>query len=84
MSEDEQWYLPELNKNVDGSNLFRTPTGVLKSLRRKIDAEINRRKNDCRPHPSAIPTKVRYLWVVEGGCGEETESRKKNIKSSGA
>lgn len=63
---DKRWYLPELNISVDGADLFRTSTGVLKSLRRQITAEIERRQKEKPPHPDATPTKARYLWLIEG------------------
>lgn len=65
--DDITWYLPELNINVDGADLFRTPVGVLRALKRNIENEIKRREQKLRiPHPNAEPTKYGYLWVIKG------------------
>lgn len=80
---DCTWYLPELNISVDGTNLFRTSTGVLRALRRKIDEEIKKRQLSQKPHPEAEATKYRHLWLVKGGLSEEQESNKENAKPVG-
>jgi len=77
------WYLPELNISVDGNDLFRTSTGVLRALKRKIDDEIKRRQSATKPHPKAQPTKYRHLWLVEGGLPKNKQSNKKTTNPSG-
>lgn len=81
---DCTWYLPELNISVDGTDLFRTSTGVLKALKRKIDHEIKIRQSIKKPHPKAQPTKHRYLWVVEGGLSEQEQPNNKSFKPAGS